>query len=60
MDMQKQLALKKVQAWFNNASDWQKDLFCTLWDQSATSNHYPFHWYTTLLKKLENPHHQYC
>ena len=34
--MQKQLALKKVLAWFNNASDWQKDLFCNLWDQSAT------------------------
>lgn len=38
MDIQKQQALEKVQNWFNNASSWQKDLFCTLWDQSATGD----------------------
>lgn len=38
MDMQKKHALEKVQNWFNNASNWQKDLFCTIWTQSANTD----------------------
>lgn len=31
MDVQTQQALAKVHRWFSNSSDWQKDLFCTIW-----------------------------
>ena len=32
MDIHMQQALKKVQDWYAKASDWQKDLFCTVWE----------------------------
>ena len=32
MDIHMQHALKKVQDWYAKASDWQKDLFCTVWE----------------------------
>lgn len=32
MDIHMQQALKKVQDWYAKASDWQKDLFCAVWE----------------------------
>lgn len=32
MDIQTQQALHKVQDWFGRASNWQKDLLCTIWE----------------------------
>ena len=34
MDMYMQQAVEKLQNWFCKASKWQKDLFCTLWEQN--------------------------
>ena len=32
MEIHMQQALKKVQDWYVKVSDWQKDLFCTVWE----------------------------
>ena len=34
MDIYMQQASEKLQSWFQKASKWQKDLFCTLWEGS--------------------------
>ena len=32
MDIHMQQAMQKVQDWYAKSSDWQKDLFCTVWE----------------------------